>query len=437
VFVNAASIVPANGALVSTEARRDAAFGSVFLSQSRARSVSTQFRITAEPDMPRRTQLRLTYVAAQVRARENGADRNTGGDPRDFEWAAGDLDTRHQVQVQTSWSSQHVSLSLFSNTLSGSPYTPIVGGDVNGDGFAGNDRAFVTRGAAASPEFQTAMTTLLATTSAEARECLASALERIAPRNGCRGPWSSTLNAQVTVEGSLIGIKRRASLALSIRNVLAGVDQAVNGSNLRGWGTRAFADPVLYSVRGWDPGTRRFQYDVNPRFGATDPRLTTLRAPFTVTFDVTMPLGPTYPQQQLDRSLRNGRNGFPGPRLDSATLVRRYSRQMQDMYGEILELRDSLLLTAEQVGALQTRQTALTARTDSVWGSFASYLVTLGDRYDAKAGLERQTQATREVWAITWRESKTLEQVLNPAQLKLLPWPAAYLRNADKPPTWQ
>ena len=76
----------------------------------------------------------------------------------------------------------------------------------------------------------------------------------------------------------------------------------------------------------------------------------------------------------------------------------------------------------------------LTARTDSVWGALASYLVTLGDRYDAKAGLERQTQATRNVWAIMWRESKTLEQVLNPAQLKLLPWPAAYLKTADKPP---
>ena len=79
----------------------------------------------------------------------------------------------------------------------------------------------------------------------------------------------------------------------------------------------------------------------------------------------------------------------------------------------------------------------LTARTDSVWGDLASYLVTLGDRYDAKAGLERQTQATTDVWAIMWRDSKTLEQVLNAAQLKLLPWLAAYLRTADKPPTWR
>jgi len=437
VFVNAASIVPENGALVSADARRDGTVGSVFLSQSRARSVSTQFRITATPDMPRRTSLRLTYVAAQVRARENGADRNTGGDPRAFEWAAGDLDTRHQIQVQTSWSSQHVALSLFSNTLSGLPYTPIVGGDVNGDGFSGNDRAFVTRGTSAAPEFQAAMNTLLTAAPVEARRCLTSAVERIAPRNGCRGPWSSTLNAQVTVDASLIGVKRRASLSLAMRNVLAGVDQAVNGSNLRGWGTRAFADPVLYSVRGWDPATRRFRYDVNPRFGATNPRLTTLRAPFTLTLDLTVPLGPTYPQQQLDRSLRNGRNGFPGPRLDSATLVRRYSRQMQDMYGEILELSDSLLLTREQLGALQTRQTALTARTDSAWGAFASYLVILGDSYDAKIALARQADATKAVWTIVWRESKTLEQVLNPAQIKLLPWPASYLRTAEKPPVWQ
>jgi hypothetical protein len=437
VFVTASSIVPENGALISAEARREAAFGSVLLSQSRARSVSTQFRITAVPNPTRQTTFSATYVAARVRAKENGADRNTGGDPRAFEWAAGDLDTRHQVQLQGSLNFTNVAVSLFSNTLSGLPYTPIVGGDINGDGFGGNDRAFVTRGASASPEFQAAMNTLLTTAPVEARRCLSTSLERIASRNACRGPWSSTLNAQVTLQGKLFGLSRRGmTLSLAMRNVLAGVDQAVNGGNLRGWGTRAFADPVLYSVRGWDAAAQRFRYDVNPRFGATDPRLTTLRAPFTIAIDVQVPIGPTYPQQQLDRSLRNGRNGFPGPRLDSATLVRRYSRQMQDMYGEILQQADSLLLTKEQLTALQARQTALNAQTDAVWGSFAAYLVKLEDRYDAKTALERQQTANKDVWMLLWRDSKTLDQVLNPQQLKLLPWPASYLRSAEKAPDW-
>ncbi|HYW51640.1 MAG TPA: hypothetical protein VE861_13590, partial [Gemmatimonadaceae bacterium] len=436
VYVAAGSIVPATGAATSTDARRDAGFGSVLVSGSQARSVSTQFRITASPDMPRFSTLRVSYVAARIRARENGTDRNTGSDPRAFEWTDGDLDTRHQVQVQGSFQYKLVSMSLFANMLSGAPYTPIVAGDINGDGVTGNDRAFVSRGANAPSEFREGMRKVLETAPDGARKCLTSALERMAARNSCRGPWSATLNAQFSANGKALRLPREATVSVSMRNLLGGIDQAINGANLRGWGTRAAPDPQLYSVRGFDPSSNRYLYDVNPRFGATNPKLTALRVPFVVTLDVAMPFSPSYPAQTLTRALRNGRNGFPGPKRDSAALVTRYRRTAPELYGQILELRDSLLLTNEQLALVQSAQAALTARTDSVWGALAAHLATLGDRYDTKAELARQNAATGAIWELLWKEACTLDTVFNASQLKLLPYPASYLRTISSPPKW-
>ena len=75
---------------------------------------------------------------------------------------------------------------------------------------------------------------------------------------------------------------------------------------------RAAPDPVLFTVRGWDPTTQRFLYAVNPRFGNTRPSATTLRAPFRLTLDVSVDIGRQIEEQQVDRWLKPGRNGRGG-----------------------------------------------------------------------------------------------------------------------------
>ncbi len=434
VFVNASSIVAENGAVSPADARRDPAFGSVLVSQSVARSVSTQFRVTVSPTMPQGTSLRVAYVASRIRARENGFDRNTAGDPRLREWTAGELDSRHQLQVQGSVQVKRVGMSVFFNAVSGTPFTPVVSGDVNGDGFSFNDRAFVTRGGlGATPQFQSAMATLLSSSSNDVRRCLTVALEQIAARNSCRNPWSATMNAQLSSDGRILHLRRRATVTLSLINVLAGIDRAVNGNQLRGWGSRGYADPVLYAVRGWDASARRFIYDVNPRFGNTSPRFSTLRMPFAVTLDVNTPFGPTFGRQQLNRALRNGRNGFPGKRLDSAGVAARYARESQDIYEGILEQRDSLFITAEQLTQLEAARRSLVARSDSVWGALAGYLLSLGDDYQTKEAVRRQTLASIAVWELSRLDAHALDRILTPGQIKLLPFLPTYLRQQKKP----
>ena len=58
------------------------------------------------------------------------------------EWTRGDLDVRHQFVLQAGYTANLFTVTMFGRLQSGLPYTPMVSGDVNGDGFA-NDRAFI------------------------------------------------------------------------------------------------------------------------------------------------------------------------------------------------------------------------------------------------------------------------------------------------------
>src|SRR5207237_1727787 len=83
---------------------------------------------------------------------------------------------------------------------SGLPFTPLVQGDGNGDG-RGGDRAFVpqplnTTLADPSPNdpVPAQLAALVASGSSTARDCILAYAGRVADRNGCRGPWSQSLN---------------------------------------------------------------------------------------------------------------------------------------------------------------------------------------------------------------------------------------------------
>lgn len=429
VFVTTTGIAAASGIVSPTDARHDAGYGSVLIVGSSARSVSSQLRVTVAPArLNANLFLRGSWVLGHTRAWENGFDRNTSGDPRVYGWATSDLDIRHTLQLELGRSYKTVSVTAFLRASSGAPYTPLVSGDINGDGYSANDRAFVTRGSGVDAGFGHAMQTLLETGSRSARRCIESSLERLADRNACRGPWTASMNMQLAWQTQRIRRGQFASFRLFIENPLASVDRLLHGDALRGWGAPAVPDPVLYSVRGFDAGARRFLYDVNSRFGSTDPRLSAIRAPFRVTIDAEIPFGPAMPMQQLNRALRAGRHGARGPRADAPTLRKMYTRNVPDLYASIFEIRDSLLLTTEQVTILQARQTAYTVRADSVWLQLTTWLADLGDQYDVKAALQRQEDATEAVWGLALVEAHQLDDVLNASQLRLLPWQAAFLR---------
>ena len=101
--------------------------------------------------------------------------------------------------------------------------------------------------------------------------------------------------------------------SLNIANPLGGLDQLLHGRAMRGWGRARIPDPVLYTVRGFDAAARSFRYDVNSRFGSTDPARSLARTPFRITLDVRIDLGKPLSEQQLDRWLTPGRGGDARP----------------------------------------------------------------------------------------------------------------------------
>jgi hypothetical protein len=437
VYVDPASVVPATGALGIAASRRSSEFGRVMLQRSDVRSTSRQLALTLSPTAAnlRRWWASGSYVLGAVRQQAYGFDGTTFGDPRHRDWARGDLDVRHQFLVQAGVAASAVTLSLFGRIASGTPYTPLVGSDINGDGLI-NDRAFVFDPASPStdPSMATPMRQLLASVPSAARSCLAASLGRAAGRNACEGPWTAAINARIAVDGSALRLGERAQVGLNLSNPLAGLDQLLHGSRLRGWGTPAAPDPVLLRVRGFDPEVQRFRYAVNPNFGATRLGTTPLRVPFRVTLDVSIDLAQPLPVQQLDKWLKPGRSGHAGPRLSAEDIRKRYARNTPDPYRAILQQTDSLLLTRAQVEALQAARVALLSKTDATWSGLAEYLAALGDDYDLRTTIQRQTRVADAVYeAIRIDVQAALPKILTPIQLRLLPTLAADFYDAKGP----
>ncbi|HEV3051076.1 MAG TPA: hypothetical protein VGX50_12255, partial [Longimicrobium sp.] len=289
VYVAPSHIVPATGVASFSASRRFADFGTVRELTGDGRSLARQVTATASQFFNPTPRLRLlgfisgiigyTWTDAQETA--GGLDApgrtfsSTGGDPSRLEWAATGYTPRHMLFLSgNARPSKWLSVGVIGRVFSGTPYTPMVSGDVNGDGVEA-DRAFVfDPGDPSVPEpVGPAMTRLLEGAPAGAQACLKAQRGRIAAHNSCRTGWA--WNLDLTARANLgpriprSVAHRRVSLWLYARNVPAGLDYLLHGADgLRGWGQSPSVDQTLLSVRGFDPLNNRFRYEVNPRFGS-------------------------------------------------------------------------------------------------------------------------------------------------------------------------
>ena len=443
VFVPASAIVASTGGVSNVPARVASGFGQVIDNVSNLQSRSRQITATVTPNLDfnsgfwRGLYMSFAYTYGNMRAENRGFDGATFGDPRAIDWSRGDFDIRHSFLATLGITRWGFGVSMLARLSSGLPFTPLVGSDVNGDGLV-NDRAFIFN-QATTPDAQllAALDTLRSTAPASVRRCLDQQLGRAAGRNSCEGPWTSAMNAVVTATGRALHLPRSVqSVSLNLTNPLGGLDQLLHGANdLHGWGTQPFANPILYNVRGFDPSSDRFNYVVNPRFGTTNPTENTLRAPFRLTLDIAMNLGRQVTEQQLERWLNPGRDGRSGEKLSADDLKKRYARTVPDPYDQILRESDSLLLTRDQLEAVQRIQTQYQKKMDTHWQKLAGAFAALPDRYDVDAAFKAQEDAEDGAWAIAWADVReNLPKVLSPLQLTLLPFPASLLWKATEAP---
>ena len=390
VFAAPSSFVPTSGAVTNRDSRLDPAFGSVTALKSDLGSVSRQISLTVNPFGPaligRFYNWSLGYTLASVRDEVRGYAGTTAGDPRAAQWGRGGSDYRHQVIASLYarlWNL--ISVGGQARFLSGAPYTPIVSGDLNGDGLS-NDRAFVfdPASAATDPLVQSGMTALLASAEPRVRGCLQGQMGRIASRNSCEGPWTSTLNAIVTLNPEKLGNDNRMQVSLSLTNVPAGLDALLH-RNLHGWGQLASSENNLLTVRGFNPATNAFAYEVNPRFGSTSLDNSPIRMPFLVTLEVRYQLGGEPLHQTVDQTVGQGRTR----KGDKLTLQSMKTRILQSVFNPIrglLQAKDSLsVLTNEQLAQLTKLATKVNAQQDSIVTPLATELVNLPNNFDRDA----------------------------------------------------
>ncbi|HEY3933420.1 MAG TPA: TonB-dependent receptor [Gemmatimonadales bacterium] len=377
VYADPAQIVTSTGAIPLSASRQDINFGQVNEVFSSLQNSTKQVTFNVSGTTSKQINLSLSYTLMYARDQGGsgggfgggfGGGNQTAGDPNDYEWGTSSSDRRHNFQAQISWPiTPAFELTSNMGMVSGRPYTPIVSGDINGDGSGNNDRAFIFDPATTTDTaISNGMSRLLKETSGNARKCLQAQIGQIAGRNTCYGPWSPTLAFQMNWRPAMFD--RRLAISLSTQNLLGGLDEWINGqNNLQGWGGNASPDNHLLQVKGFDPTTNQFIYAVNERFGNTSSAATAIRSPFQLQVALRYAIGydpRTQQIQQLSRSLGGASSGLGA--LDSA--MARYRRQ--NVATQVLARKDSLVLSKAQVTALQalidSSNAKLQAEVDSI-----------------------------------------------------------------------
>ena len=158
--------------------------------------------------------------------------------------------------------------SLTYNGLSGTPFTYVVNGDINADGFSGNDAVYVPRSATDISGLSAAQfATLDAYINGE--PCLRENRGRILPRNSCRNPWQNIFNARLSKVVPTIG-GQSVEITADMLNVLNFLDSRwglirVSGQN---------EETNLLRLVGYDAVNQRGIYANNILNGAPKNQVT-------------------------------------------------------------------------------------------------------------------------------------------------------------------
>jgi hypothetical protein len=384
VFVQPTSIVPTTGVIAAADARVSPQFSRVNELRSDLRSESRQLSVRVAPaTLSSSHSWSVSYVYQNLRDETHGFS-STVGNPFDREWGRSAFDSRHQIVYTLGYNvADWVRVSWFGQLRSGSPYTPVISGDVNGDGYS-NDRAFIPDPAkTGDPALASGISSLLAHGSGSARDCLRRQLNRLAARNSCEGPWTSLANLSLSLNTVKVRLPQRASVSLQLTNPLAAADLAIHGENrLHGWGQPSLPASQLLFVRGFDPATRQFLYDVNERFGTTDGTQVWFRAPITLTTIVRIDVGPTRERQSLLQTLDRGRTAS-GIKASEPILRLIYAGGgLLNPLATMLRQADTLKLSQEQADSIAVLNQKYSLRLDSIWTPIAKYLGALPDAYD-------------------------------------------------------
>lgn len=428
VFVLPTSIVPATGAIASQDARVTQRYSRVSEMRSDLRSESYQANVSLSPTrFSSGLSWNAWYTYQYVREQFRGFS-NTAGNPLEVAWGRSPS-SPHQIGYSLGYNFfDFLRVNWFGQFRSGTPYTPIVAGDINGDGYS-NDRAFVFSPAAAGggggdTAVANGMQALLAGGSRSARKCLTQQLGTVAGRFSCKGPWTSTATMSLSFNPLKVRMPQRASLSFQLSNPLAAADLLMHGSsNTHGWGQIPLQDPTLLYVRGFDATTPnyRFSYDVNRRFGSTNPAFSPMRAPVTLTALLRLDVGPTRERQMLTQQLDRGRRtqGTKAPEMMLRVMFG--NGGIPNPLATILRDQDTLHLTSAQADSVATINRQYIIKLDGIWSPIVREFSALPDAYDHDEVYHRYIVARRKTVDLLREIAPRVKSLLRDEQFRRLP----------------
>jgi hypothetical protein len=361
------------------------------------------------------------YTIASSTISAYGLDHPGAAGAPQGERAPARFDIRHSIVGQAGIVTRAgYSLVLLARAQSGLPFTPIIAGDVDGDGVSGDRAYFPGNTAPENDSLLVATQRLAATTTRAGRACIHDVQGTIAGINSCRTPWSFNATLFARSPAGLhprLHLSERVTATAYADNVVSLVDRIVHGDHSVGWGSSADLDPVAFRVSGFDAANRRFIYRPNPAFGRARASASSYRVGFTVAIDLSQPPN----AQSLQRFLSPGRGFNPGPRLSADTIAQQFGRTVVDVYDMVLVQSDSLLLRQNQIDSLLAWQPEYRRTLAAMWGALGHDLAGLDDGYDAKAALARTDSVTDEAWAVAQQHARRIFVLLDPLQQALLP----------------
>ncbi len=436
VFVPASTIIPLTGATTVLASRNDPAYGQVLVTRSDLESDSKQVTVSLGGFTSRGANFNVSYTHA--RARDEGSagggvsfgGPTTAGHPNEREWSRSGFERRHSFNARVTYPfNLGLELTAFGRMSSGSPFTPMVNADINGDG-SRNDRAFLFNPSSTSdPQLAAGMTRLLGTVPDAVRSCLTSQLGEVADRNSCTGVWQPSLDLQLNWRPNALGLNRRLALSFMTVNFLGGLDRLLHGENgLHGWGQFRGQDNTLLYVRGFDATTNDYRYEVNERFGASRNGANGITVPFQIGFQARYTLGPDRMRDMINGMIRGGgqqgRGGFaagaPGQPNAGSPGGGGFGMNFNPV-AQIIQLRDTLTLTDAQVAQLQPMADSLTARNTALGAEIQKAMRDAGANPDMGAVMRTMQPKLEQMRRDNEAVLQRVQAVLTPEQWAKVP----------------
>jgi hypothetical protein len=454
VFVDAATIVPTTGATSSLASRLNPDFGQVLVTSSDTRSDSRQLTMSLGGITTRGAIFNVSYTLMRAKDEGNASGfgrfggfggggfggfggATTAGNPNRREWATSDFERRHSFVGTVTWPfGQGLEVTAFGRLSSGTPFTPMVAADINGDG-ARNDRAYLFDPARTSdPVVAAAMQRLLGSSSDAVRECLGDQLGSIAGRNTCTGPWQPSLDFQINWRPNFLGLNRRLAVSLVTVNTLGGLDELLHGAdNLRGWGQFRGQDNTLLYVRGFDAASQTYRYEVNERFGAARNGANGIRVPFQLGIQARYTLGPDRMRDMI-QGIRGafagggrggaggpgaaGRAAGDGPGMGGPAAFAEMAASANPV-NAVMQLKDSLGLAPEQLAKLQPLSDSLAARNAALGAEVRKIMADGGANPDMGALFAKVRPIMEKVQTQNAATMREVEKILTSEQWAKVP----------------